>query len=77
VGPPTNRTSIYADIPAGYRFNKWIINGSGSIDHVNQPIAVFEFGNGDCTIEATFKKIQTQGMNLLYYLAPVSLKSRP
>ena len=70
VGHPTNRTSIYADIPAGYRFNRWLINGEGSIDHVNQPIAVFEFGDGDCTIEATFKKIQTQGMNLLFYMAP-------
>lgn len=70
VGHPTNRTSIYADIPAGYRFNRWLINGEGNIDHVNQPIAVFEFGDGDCTIEATFKKIQTQGMNLLFYMAP-------
>ena len=70
VGHPTNRTSIYADIPTGYRFNRWVINGEGNIDHVNQPIAVFEFGDGDCTIEATFKKIQTQGMNLLFYMAP-------
>ena len=69
VGHPTNRTSIYADIPEGYRFNKWLINGTGSIDHVNQPIAVFEFGDGDCTIEATFKKI-TDGMSFIYYMAP-------
>ena len=69
VGHPTNRTSIYADIPAGYRFNKWIINGAGSIDHLNQPIAVFEFGDGDCTIEATFIKI-SNGMSFIYYMAP-------
>ena len=69
MGHPTNRTSIYADIPAGYRFNKWIINGAGSIDHVNQPIDVFEFGDGDCAIEATFKKI-TNGMSFIYYMAP-------
>ena len=62
-------TNIYADIPAGYRFNKWIINGPGSIDHVNQPIAVFEFGDGDCTIEATFIKIK-DGMSFIYYMAP-------
>lgn len=59
VGHPTNRTSIYADVPSGYRFKKWIVNGAGYIDNVNQPVAVFEFGDGDCTIEATFVKISS------------------
>ena len=57
IGHPSNRTSIYADVPSGYRFKKWTINGAGSIDNVNQPIAIFEFGDGDCTITATFVKI--------------------
>lgn len=74
VGHPTNRTSIYADVPSGYRFNKWIVNGSGSIDHVNQPIAVFEFGNGDSTITALYKK--RDSLNLMYYISPISLRHR-
>lgn len=61
-------TNIYADIPKGYSFKRWEINGAGSIDNVLKPVTTFTFGDGDCTIEATFKKIQ--GMNLLFYMAP-------
>lgn len=62
-------TNIYADIPKGYVFNRWEINGLGSIENILKPVTVFTFGEGDCTIEATFKKI-TDGMSFIYYMAP-------
>lgn len=68
-------TNIYADIPEGYVFNRWEINGAGSIDNILQPIAVFQFGEGNCTITATFKK-KTKPLKLMYYVSPVSLRSR-
>lgn len=69
-GKNGDRVVIDADIPAGYRFNRWMISGKGSIDYIDQAHTTFQFGDGDCTIEATFKKIQTQGMNLLFYMSP-------
>lgn len=74
IGHASNKTSIYADVPSGYRFDRWSINGAGSIDNVNQPVAVFTFGDGDCAITAIFRKAPSIKM---VYLAPVSLKSRP
>lgn len=62
-------TNIYADIPKGYVFNRWEINGAGSIDNILKPVTSFTFGDGDCTIEATFKKIR-DGMSFIYYMAP-------
>lgn len=75
VGHNTNRVSIYADIPEGYVFNRWEINGAGSIDNILQPVAVFQFGEGNCTITATFKK-KTKPLKLMYYISPVSLRRR-
>lgn len=75
VGHNTNRVSIYADIPEGYVFNRWQINGAGSIDNILQPVAVFQFGEGNCTITATFKK-KTKPLKLMYYISPVSLRSK-
>lgn len=75
AGHNTNRVSIYADIPEGYVFNRWQINGAGSIDNILQPVAVFQFGAGDCTITATFKK-KTTPLKLMYYISPVSLRRR-
>jgi hypothetical protein len=75
VGHNTNRVSIYADIPEGYVFNRWQINGAGSIDNILQPVAVFQFGEGNCTITATFKK-KTTPLKLMYYISPVSLRRR-
>lgn len=75
VGHNTNRTSIYADIPDGYVFNRWQISGAGSIDNILQPIAVFQFGEGDCTITAKFKK-KTKSLSLMYYISPISLRRR-
>lgn len=69
-GKNGDRVVIDADIPTGYRFNRWLIKGKGSIDYIEQAHTTFQFGDGDCTIEATFNKIQTQGMNLLFYMAP-------
>ena len=62
-------TNIYADIPKGYVFKRWEINGPGSIDNILKPVTAFTFGDGDCTIEATFKKI-TDGMSFIYYMGP-------
>lgn len=62
-------TNIYADIPKGYVFNRWEINGAGSIENILKPVTAFTFGDGDCTIEATFIKI-TNGMSFIYYMAP-------
>ena len=62
-------TNIYADIPKGYVFKRWEINGPGSIDNILKPVTAFTFGDGDCTIEATFKKI-TNGMGFIYYMCP-------
>lgn len=64
-----DRVVIDADIPSGYRFNRWLIRGKGSIDYIDQAHTTFQFGDGDCTIEATFKKI-TDGMSFIYYMAP-------
>ena len=75
VGHNTNRVSIYADIPEGYVFNRWQINGAGSIDNILQPIAVFQFGAGDCTITAILKK-KTKPLKLMYYISPISLRRR-
>ena len=69
-GKNGDRVVIDADIPTGYRFNRWFIRGKGSIDYIDQSHTTFQFEDGDCTIEATFKKIQSQGMNLLFYMAP-------
>lgn len=59
IGHASNKTSIYADVPSGYRFVRWTINGAGSIDNVNQPVAVFTFGDGDCAITAQLIKLST------------------
>lgn len=69
VEEPGTITNIYADIPKGYVFNRWEINGAGSIDNILKPVTTFTFGDGDCTITATFKKI-TNGMSFIYYMAP-------
>lgn len=68
-GKNGDRVVIDADIPSGYRFNRWVISGKGSIDYMEQAHTTFQFGDGDCTIEATFKKI-TDGMSFIYYMAP-------
>lgn len=67
-------TNIYADIPKGYVFNRWEINGAGSIDNILKPVTAFTFGAGDCTITATFKK--KTSLKLMYYISPVSLRRR-
>ena len=68
-GKNGDRVVIDADIPTGYRFNRWVISGKGSIDYIDQAHTTFQFGDGDCSIEATFKKI-TNGMGFIYYMAP-------
>lgn len=67
-------TNIYADIPEGYAFNRWEINGAGSIDNILKPVTKFKFGTGDCTITATFKK--KTALKLMYYISPISLRRR-
>lgn len=68
-GKNGDRVVIDAVIPSGYRFNRWVISGKGSIDYIDQSHTTFQFGDGDCTIEATFIKI-TNGMNFIYYMSP-------
>lgn len=57
TGKNGDRVVIDANIPSGYRFKSWVIRGSGSIDYLDQAHTTFQFGDGDCTIEATFVKI--------------------
>lgn len=75
TGRNGDRVVIDANIPSGYTFNRWLINGSGSIDYIEQSHTTFQFGAGDCTITATFKK-KTKPLKLMYYISPVSLRSK-
>lgn len=75
TGRNGDRVVIDANIPSGYTFNRWLINGSGSIDYIEQSHTTFQFGEGNCTITATFKK-KTKPLKLMYYVSPVSLRSR-
>lgn len=75
TGRNGDRVVIDATVPNGYTFNRWIINGSGSIDYIEQSHTTFQFGAGDCTITATFKK-KTKPLKLMYYISPISLRRR-
>lgn len=75
TGRNGDRVVIDANIPSGYTFNRWLINGSGSIDYIEQSHTTFQFGEGNCTITATFKK-KTKPLKLMYYISPVSLRRR-
>nr|DAG68990.1 MAG TPA: LYSK, ENDOLYSIN, PEPTIDOGLYCAN, PROTEASE [Caudoviricetes sp.] len=66
TGKEGDRIDITANIPKGYRFKKWIINGSGSIDTIGKASTTYQFGAGDCTITATFIK----PMNIMFYMSP-------
>lgn len=75
TGRNGDRVVIDATVPSGYTFNRWLINGSGSIDYIEQSHTTFQFGAGDCTITATFKK-KTKPLKLMYYISPISLRRR-
>lgn len=75
TGRNGDRVVIDATVPSGYTFNRWLINGSGSIDYIDQSHTTFQFGAGDCTITATFKK-KTKPLKLMYYISPISLRRR-
>lgn len=71
TGEKDDTTTITANVaPRGQKFEKWTIDGAGSISDIYSESAAFTFGEGDATVTANFRKRMDGGDIVLFSVYP-------